>query len=335
MSNLFGRMRYSLNYIRHANMNLLSKKRLYTSTDRCLRFLRRAPATCGHKEDESSLTFHCYWHGAFTNKQSLSIKSFLATQNLRRTQIWLWLDKMNGYDNFEDNPHLKPLLSKITVKSYNADLESLDTPLAGMPFIRERRDLPLRSDVFRILVLFKYGGCYFDLDVLFLRDLLDLSQIIGQKEFCYQWCSELYANSAILYLQKRSEISYYLVSKSAKIKSCHPKKLFAMEDGELKILMLPSAFFDPAWLHVEKKDISKLCPINKFGDFVEEIDSIAFGDTLQAVSDFFRGCFAYHWHNQWNVPWGKLSIAAYYEKTIDLALEYKYGMMRTEGPLRY
>lgn len=57
--------------------------------------------------------FHAYWHGTFGLKQAFSIKSFLCTQNLESTELWLWLDEANGYSQVESNPYLHELKDKI------------------------------------------------------------------------------------------------------------------------------------------------------------------------------------------------------------------------------
>ena len=37
--------------------------------------------------------FHVYWYGNLTRKQLLCINSYLATQNLKKTKLWVWLDE--------------------------------------------------------------------------------------------------------------------------------------------------------------------------------------------------------------------------------------------------
>jgi hypothetical protein len=69
----------------------------------------------------------------------------------------------------------------------------------------------LEGDVFRLLVLHKYGGIYIDMDVLILRDLSPLNEL----EFLYQWGTsgfnsnepEMTMNGAIMRLDKNSSLS--------------------------------------------------------------------------------------------------------------------------------
>lgn len=63
--------------------------------------------------------------------------------------------------------------------------------------------MPARADAFRLLITYKYGGLYFDLDVLFLKDFSDLLE----NSFCYQWEKQPYANTAVLFLKDKDIIN--------------------------------------------------------------------------------------------------------------------------------
>jgi Glycosyltransferase sugar-binding region containing DXD motif len=160
------------------HMILLSPSSLYSNTATCLEFLRKLPAASGDRRRDGRQRFHCYWSGRFGGKQALSIKSCLATQDC---DLWLWLDHASALEAHQQNRYLKPLLPHITVRRYCPVEEAADTPLRGSPPLEERA-LAHRSDVFRILILFKYGGCYFDLDMLFLRNIADLAGVTAHQE---------------------------------------------------------------------------------------------------------------------------------------------------------
>lgn len=68
-------------------MKFLSDERLYSDTERCLEFLRQLnggwAAEAGARE-----RFHLYWSGPPSTKLAFSVKSFLATQNLERSELW-------------------------------------------------------------------------------------------------------------------------------------------------------------------------------------------------------------------------------------------------------
>ena len=57
-----------------------------------------------------------------------------------------------------------------------------------------------RSDIARLMILFNYGGIYFDLDIILLKDI----NCILDFEFCYQWGGKTGGNNAFLRLKKGS-----------------------------------------------------------------------------------------------------------------------------------
>jgi Glycosyltransferase sugar-binding region containing DXD motif len=307
-------------------MKLLPDPKLYSSTDACLKYLKNIPRSQPTSVfQEQPLIFHCYWSGKFGAKQALSIKSFLATQDLDRTQLWLWLDKTNGYDRHEYNSFLYPLISRIKVKCYDFLQEATDTPLAASSLLKIK-DRVQRSDVFRMTVLHKYGGCYFDLDMIFLRSFVDLRNQFPSQEFCYKWSGMPYANSAILKLDKQSAISSYLIKKAAQHKAWLPWDLFKFADENLELLMLPTVFFDPLWLRADNIDKHNYNLFHSFKCFFRAIDREQLDQEIPKIRDFLNSCFTYHWHNQWNASEVPNSIAGHYNREYDLLLTKKYGL---------
>jgi Glycosyltransferase sugar-binding region containing DXD motif len=308
------------------DMKLLPDEELYLSTDTCIKYLKKIPQSLPTAVfQEQPLIFHCYWSGKFGAKQALSIKSFLATQDLHRAQLWLWLDKNNGYDGYENNCHLKPLLSRITVKSYDFFQEAADTPLVSSELLEIKHQVRL-SNVFRMTVLYKYGGCYFDLDIMFLRNFLELLNITESREFCYRWSGRPFANSAILKLDKQSKTSHYLIEKAIRKRKCRPMDLFPIADEKLELLMLPAVFFDPLWLLVDKMDKQSHYPFKSFKEFFRGIDMEQLDRQIPKIQEFINPCFTYHWHNQWNTSEIPNSIAGYFNRQFDLKLTKKYGL---------
>ena len=162
------------------------------------------------------IIFHTYWHGDFGLKQSFSIKSFLCTQDLRNTELWLWLDASNGYSQLLENKYLLELKDKIKILPWNIEEEIFDTPFQNIKsFLLKDKPLPARGDDFRIIALYKFGGVYFDLDIMFLKDF---SSLLRGHEFVYAWEYQPYANSAVIYLRKNSFLTIYLMKKMRKEK---------------------------------------------------------------------------------------------------------------------
>lgn len=239
--------------------------------------------------------FHAYWHGTFGLKQAFSVKSFLCTQNQEHTELWLWLDAADGYSQIETNPYLQELKSRIKILSWNADDEIANTPLLKIKkYINMPKNLAARGDDFRIISLYKYGGVYFDLDVMFLKDFTPL--LMGH-EFVYAWEYQPYANSALLYLRKNSYITNYLAQKFLERKEAMPWVLFDYKDKKLANLRnYPCAFFDPLW-----GGYCEGMPFKEFADFFKRFDNGYEKEPhINSYKDFFPGAFAYHWHNKWD-----------------------------------
>ena len=96
-------------------MKKLPNEKLYTDINYCLHSINNYILKDSNIDSNIQL-FHCYWYGDnFGRKQALSIKSWIMTQNLKKSILFLWLDKKSGYDTHQNNPHIKPLLPFIKV----------------------------------------------------------------------------------------------------------------------------------------------------------------------------------------------------------------------------
>ena len=145
------------------------------------------------------------------------------------------------------------------------------------------------------MLLYNYGGCWFDLDCFFLRSFDPIFKNY-EKEICvYTWELQNYPNGAIF-------IS--LESKSDKMKNVIN---FIIDQGNgwgfqeanihydlpLDMVVLPCSWFDASWL--PNPDIS-------FDDFFESTDK-----TFD-FNNFYCGAFCYHWHNRWKKDMAESSI---------------------------
>lgn len=249
---------------------------------------------------------HAYWQGNIGDKQLFSIKSFLCTQQMQYFKIWLWLDK-NSYELTKHNKELQDLASiypeKLIIKYWDLEEEIKNTPAEKFKsfFYLKGRPLPAISDDFRLLSLYKYGGLYFDLDIMFCKDIIPL---IMHGEFIYAWEKQPYANSAILFLNKKSWNSEYILKKIGKHKSSQPWAIFKYKDKNLKHLTVyPCYMFDPLW-----NGFTHGMPIQHFEDFFKEFNNDFVKDAnINSYKDFFKGIYAYHWHNQWKSSTSKNS----------------------------
>ncbi|SDM36076.1 Glycosyltransferase sugar-binding region containing DXD motif-containing protein [Pedobacter steynii] len=284
----------SIHHWRH-----LKDEQLYTDNDYALASLENgfdldASGFTPQKTREEKTIYHCYWYGVIGRKQAFSIKSFLCTQDLGKCRVVLWLDQDNGFENHDQNPLLKAILPFIEVRSYDPFLEMKDTPWKNKKnLVAESQNLAKRSDAFRFLVLFKYGGVYFDLDVMFLKDFGTLRD----SEFCYAWESQPFANSALLRLNRQSLISTYIMHKSIEKHTVLPWVILNYSDVLLKDLyVFPCALFDPIWQGGKLEN----SPLADFPDFFKPFDREFINKSdIDSYQKFFPGCYAYHWHNQW------------------------------------
>lgn len=292
----------------------LKDQRLYIDNDYALETLKRGLDLRGEGFDDKDQTdkktvYHCFWYGNIGRKQVFSIKSFLCTQDLHKCRVILWLDMSDGFKDHEQNPLLKAILPFIEVRAYDPVKEIKETPWENyLNITGGHHNLPKRADAFRFLILYKYGGLYFDLDVMFLRNFGGLLNF----EFCYAWEAQSYANSALLNLKRKGDISTYILEKSIQKQTVFPWGIFNYSDSYLKELyVFPCAFFDPIWQGL----ISENYPLDTFPKFFEpfghEFTNVF---EIHSYKDFFSGCYAYHWHNQWFTEEHENSFFGIFEK---------------------
>ena len=261
----------------------------YTNVDKTIDFLKvnNLNFYC-HK----NIVFHVYWFGKLNNNQIISIKSFLATQNLDKCKLFVWLDEY--CDFYEKNKLLIPNHKNIILKKFNYFEMTKNTLFENKNYFIENPNLKFRSDISRLLILYHYGGLYYDLDTILLNDF---SNILG-LEFCYQWSTQKRGNNAILRLNKQSNNCIKIMNKYI-IELEHKKRKFSLGFNEfifnddLDIYCLPCSFFDPVWILFDNKQKSKYSNLKNFDNFfVKTNENIN-------LSNFFGGhIYAYHWHSR-------------------------------------
>jgi len=261
----------------------------YYDIDKGIEYLQKNKLSF-YPKDDSIIIYHVYWYGDITRKQLLPIKSYLKTQDLKKTVLWVWLD-FETYS--EKNINLIPKHKNILIKKYIPNEQAKDTVLENNKIINNKIFLKLRSDLARILFLNNYGGLYFDLDMILLKDLLQLLGI----EFCYCWSLKKTGNNGILRLFKNSEECKKLINK---YKLLLQKKKFTVWFNDyiftkdINIMCFPSVLFDPVWILNDKKIKSKYSNLNNFNNF--------FKQTNENLNNFFLNeIYTYHWHSRNNM----------------------------------
>lgn len=258
---------------------------LYYDMDAVMSFLRILPNV---RTVEHEVDFHAYWKTVrpFGRKQILPIKSFLATQppNFHFT---LWSNT-----DLTTNELLRPWLPYITFKLYNPVKEGRYTILEGKPQLQQDDYLVFSGgDLFRALILHKYGGVYVDMDSVFMRSF---DPLFG-AQFMYKWSFQpTMISSAVMYLYAQSQLSLELLRGIIEIPAggtnwgcVNNMRAFAVKPFRV----LPCAFFNPEWQ-------IRLTPEEKLAspDFAEPFKVNAW------TNNMYEGSFIWHWHNRWDEP---------------------------------
>ena len=236
------------------------------------------------------VNFHIYTE-VKNNKELECVKSFLATQNLEKTRLVIWSD----YEIY-DNPLLQPYKHLITFKVYNAREEAVGTPMEHEHTMLDASDSKyyLKSDLFRLMILHKYGGVWADMDIVFLRDF---KQILDQ-EYMYKWGGDtdfahLGACATVLAMHKQSEFSYKMLDVVKTMPALGDTTVWG-KDTFAKLwrewphfTIFPSTFFNTEWL------ISKVDRI-----LSEDVENDWFYNKKNTAKDhLFLEAFTWHWHN--------------------------------------
>lgn len=228
------------------------------------------------------VTFHCYWQGSLNEKHLYSIMScyyFNVKNNKHKIVLWL--------ENNIPNQYNEEIEKYCEIKNFNLREEIKNTFLQDVSF-RFNPRLSFYSDVVRYVLLYKYGGCWFDLDCFFLRNFDPLFYFFGDKICVYQWENQNYPNGAI-YIS--------LVSESPNMKNIIEfiinrnhgwgfQESYLTYDLDLDLFVLPCSWFDGDWID------------NKYN--LGTVKFLENTDKLYNFDNFFEGAFCYHWHNKWN-----------------------------------
>jgi hypothetical protein len=254
------------------------------------------------------ILFHCYWSGPLTHHHELSLKSLLVTQS-PPFEVWLWMPpesldlNRSVIDAWSNTPAVKFRAyvpeeeGRGTIFEGHIDLLRDEAPTSRFEAdqqISQRKQKPRAvADGLRLLVLGNYGGVYFDLDTLFLKDLRPLCS----AEFCYQWSNHSYANNAVSHFNAGSPALNALAERALSMGVCHPAAILAFSElGDLgpDIMVLPSFTFDPVWIAHDTR-----VPIN---DYCNSINAFFMAERPVNLASFFPAAYAYHWHNRWKLP---------------------------------
>lgn len=273
------------------NITLEDNAELYSDYSKGLKFLNSIKNEDYNYPNEK-VNFHVYSE-VKTDKELECIKSFLATQNLKKTKLIVWSDYC-----IEDNKLIAPYKHLIELRVYDAKHESKDTPLENHPVwilgdISDSKHY-MKSGILRFLVTYKYGGVWADMDMIFLRDF----KPILDQEWAYMWGSETdFSNfgpcAAMMNLKRKSDhasrcLQEICNTSLVKDSTILDHMLLAKVYKKQSFTVFPSTFFNTEWL------------INKTDREFRSIIGHGF-DKIKTDKDFlFLDAFAWHWHNSSN-----------------------------------
>jgi hypothetical protein len=237
-----------------------------------------------------NVIFHCFWNGQLNEKHLISIKScyYFNLFNKTNRKIILWLE--NNYEN-KFNDEIKKYAE---IKHFCLSTELKNTFMEEKTYYYNK-ELSYYSDLVRYILLYKYGGCWFDLDVLFLKNMDGLFYHYENEIIVYQWERQNYPNGAIYISlipnsEKMKKNIEFIIQKNAGWGFQEAKLTY---DCQIDLFVLPCSWFDAGW-------IQNPCHYG-FNIFKTT-------NQIYTFDNFFNGAFCFHWHNQWNSPIEKNSI---------------------------
>ena len=241
-----------------------------------------------HDVLNKKLVFHCLWRVPknFGRKQAAVLKSIIVNhyENINDLEINLWSNvDLSSHESLVD------ISSYINFKHWDFDSEKKGTIFENYKKFNndtiKDKLCWVDGDLFRLLILYKYGGFYIDMDVLVLRNMLPLNDY----EFLYQWGTSgnreepFSMNGAIMRLNKYSKLSHEMLDIACDTDIVADSfnfgnKLYSRVHKN-SILALPCIWFNSEW--------------GFEGTFMDPFKNIG-------TPDLFDGAFTWHWHNKWD-----------------------------------
>jgi len=232
----------------------------------------------------SKVIFHAYWNGKLSLLHFVSVFScfYFNVRKNKNFEIILWVN------NSPVNKFFKSINEFATIKEFNQKEEIKGTIFEReIDFINQDK-LTHQANLIRSILLYNYGGCWFDLDVFFLRSFEPLFYKFKDEICLYRWGEENYPNNAIYFSLEKKSKKYeknleYIISKN---KGWGFQQANLTFDTPLDFLILPCEWFDGAW-------IDNPYSITWDNFFKKTNSKINLGN-------FFTGAFTFHWHNRWD-----------------------------------
>lgn len=240
-----------------------------------------------HTHESANIVFHALWIGNVSEKHLVSIQSCRLFHP--ESTIILWTDDA---DKMSQSTLGVEIARYASIRTYDVDLEMV-SPLQRKHFFATQGSGGLSvtgfSDTARLAMLLKYGGVWFDLDIVFLRPL---SPLLQDSVFMYEWEDMNYPNNALFFSPIPMHPALIRFVQYA-VDHCStgllPKFFGLTYDVDIDILVHPYQWFDPAW----KPGVH---------GFASPHDLFKASKKRFTLDSFCPGAFCFHWHNAWSLP---------------------------------
>ena len=265
--------------------------KLYTNSLDYIETIKLTDQLSGSYNNE--VIFHCFWNGKLNEKHYISILScfYFNILNKDKRKIILWYDV-----EFEKNIWYEKILSICEIKKFEYNNEIKNTFFEKKQIIIRNNQYSYLSDVIRYVLLYKYGGIWFDLDIFFLKDINSLLSSFENDICVYNWAEQNYPNGAFFQNIKPFNLKFenfvsYLIDLNRGFGFQESQITF---DSPVELLVLPCSWFDGPFC-IGFTEPYKLLPnggpdLNSFFKFTNKDVKL---------ENFATGAFCYHWHNLW------------------------------------
>jgi hypothetical protein len=257
------------------------------------------------------IIFHCYWNGDLNEKHYYSILSFyyfnIFLDTTKKHKIILWVEN-NTPNNFNTK-----ISAFAEIRLFSLENETNDMFFKSICDNLQLKDhyknnLSFYSDYVRYVLLYKYAGCWFDLDCLCLRSFDTLFYHYENSICVYQWEKKDYPNGAIYisltpHCEKFKKNIEYIMANNINFAFAGSDLKF---NTPLELLVLPCSWFDAGW--IENPISPNLCDV-----FFED------NQTKYDFETFLKGAFCFHWHNRWSKPVANSSIL---QQLVDIMMDH-------------
>lgn len=252
------------------------------------------------KEDYTNeVIFHCYWSGQLNKFHLLSIMScyYFNVRNYKNRKIILWTD-----DKVEENGYYAKIKKFADVKKFDMDelLKYTQFHKTHWNYHHDKNVITEKSNLVRLLLLYVYGGVWFDLDVLFLKNFSPLLSEYENEVCLYAWQPDNYTNRRKKWVTNYPNNAIIICPQknSKKLNDAilyinNLKRGFGFQRGgitydlPIDFLVLPCYWFNPQWMRCN--------PDITFNKNQSWLNPFLKTNKLYNFDNFYKGSFAYHW----------------------------------------